>query len=729
MHIRQIPIMVCKSNNFLHSEKRKQDQKKYDAKRKRVVKETWLEEYTWAKIDNDELFCDVCREFPDYSDKDASLVKGIRDKYRKETLKYHNKSVKHVKCVEHKRALQNPIETPLSKSIKKLDEKNSVVYEKLFNTAYYVATENEAFVKFPRLLCLQSKNGVDIGKNYQNDMACKDFCMSTAEVLKEETTENIKGARFICILADGSTDKGIVEQELVYVRYVDENGELKTRLCEIVDLEHGDAKGVKAGWLTGLTSVGLCMDSIAEKLVGVNTDGASVNLGKKGGAVKFLLDDINEHLDGDTKCDEYVSVVHCIAHNLELAVCDAKKGCDYLADFERVLKGVFQLYYYSPKRRRELYNIAMTLDQELKHYGGVQQIRWVASQNRALKALLDNYDITLVHLQEITSGGNSDVANKARNYLNEMKTERFLTFLHFMLDWTNVISEVSILFQQKKALICEVGKRVCELKDKVSSMKLRRGKFLKNFLKESENGEFRGKPMTHKQTRLQNDTSGRVKADINELLTAAETFLEERFTKHLEGEPHSLFNAFDFHIWPNKDTSPEEFSTFGDDSIDKLFTIYAPLLTDAERESGSDEWLDLKMYISRNVNRPVVDAYESVLGNQDVDHLKNILPLVKIMLTISPTTAECERGFSKMNQIKTDSRTSLKQSTVSSLMRINLDGMSLEDYKPTQSIVHWLNAGKGTRHTSGHLCPGPRPKKPKMMASSAEAEGDSIDAD
>ena len=49
----------------------------------------------------------------------------------------------------------------------------------------------------------------------------------------------------------------------------------------------------------------------------------------------------------------------------------------------------------------------------------------------------------------------------------------------------------------------------------------------------------------------------------------------------------------------------------------------------------------------------MVDAYEGIMGNQDVDHLRHILPLVSIMLTISPTTAQCERGFSQMNQVNT----------------------------------------------------------------------------
>ena len=80
--------------------------------------------------------------------------------------------------------------------------------------------------------------------------------------------------------------------------------------------------------------------------------------------------------------------------------------------------------------------------------------------------------------------------------------------------------------------------------------------------------------MTHKQNRRERDTSDRIKADINTLLEAAEFFLEERFIKHLGGEPHSLFNVFDFQIWPDKES--EEFRVYGDEEIDKLVDLYSP---------------------------------------------------------------------------------------------------------------------------------------------------------
>ena len=46
-----------------------------------------------------------------------------------------------------------------------------------------------------------------------------------------------------------------------------------------------------------------------------------------------------------------------------------------------------------------------------------------------------------------------------------------------MIDWTNLLRNVSELFQEMRALISEVGKRVNELKENFIRMKTRRGKF------------------------------------------------------------------------------------------------------------------------------------------------------------------------------------------------------------------------------------------------------------
>ncbi|KAG1650108.1 Eukaryotic translation initiation factor 3 subunit L [Nymphon striatum] len=55
-------------------EKRKADQKSYDkAKRRRLIQESWLEEFTWAVVRDEKLFCDICTKYPSIADTKSTL--------------------------------------------------------------------------------------------------------------------------------------------------------------------------------------------------------------------------------------------------------------------------------------------------------------------------------------------------------------------------------------------------------------------------------------------------------------------------------------------------------------------------------------------------------------------------------------------------------------------------------------------------------------------------------
>ena len=65
--------------------------------------------------------------------------------------------------------------------------------------------------------------------------------------------------------------------------------------------------------------------------------------------------------------------------------------------------------------------------------------------------------------------------------------------------------------------------------------------------------------------------------------------------------------------------------------------MYVPLLTDEEKDTALDQWLELKLIINRNRNKNTLEACESLmcLIGQDRENVQHILPLVNIMFTIS----------------------------------------------------------------------------------------------
>lgn len=79
---------------------------------------------------------------------------------------------------------------------------------------------------------------------------------------------------------------------------------------------------------------------------------------------------------------------------------------------------------------------------------------------------------------------------------------------------------------------------------------------------------------------------------------------------------------------------------------------------------------------------------------------QNILHLVLIMLVLPVTAAVCERAFSAQMMIKSDSRASLHSDTVADLIRISVEGPSLEDFDARESVASWFSEGQRSRRSN-----------------------------
>ena len=198
---------------------------------------------------------------------------------------------------------------------------------KIFNTAFTVAKHNMSFRDFEVMCRLQLKNEVNIGTNYQNATKCAEFIASIAAVQRQDAAVEICKSRFIAVMADGSTDRSVAEQESVFIRYIS-NGVPVNRFIALVELESGDAPGVLQAIDKALDLVGINMEAQKERLVNINLDGASVNMGIYNGVAARL----------QTRLGPHVTKIHCINHQLELAILDLRKDNSYLGIFESTLK-------------------------------------------------------------------------------------------------------------------------------------------------------------------------------------------------------------------------------------------------------------------------------------------------------------------------------------------------------------------------------------------------------
>ena len=136
---------------------------------------------------------------------------------------------------------------------------------------------------------------------YRNEKTCSQFIASIANVEKEKTKREVRETRFLSLLSDGSTDAGIFEQETVFVRYVDKQGQPWTKFVDIVPLESATTAGVCSAITTSLEAIDIDKETLKKKLVGCNFDGASVMMGKKSGVAVHI----------QKKVPQPVVILHC----------------------------------------------------------------------------------------------------------------------------------------------------------------------------------------------------------------------------------------------------------------------------------------------------------------------------------------------------------------------------------------------------------------------------------
>ena len=159
----------------------------------------------------------------------------------------HQNDSKHEDCVKfylrEKYGGPSPIENVVNDLNEKLDSKRRQEAQKHVRTACTCVKEYIPFTKYEALCELQELNGLVLGDNYLSRKACARFVQSIEEDIKGDLRSSIKNSRFVSIHSDGSTDKGIIEEEIVYVRFV-QNGQPYTKLVSVESPNSVDAAGI-----------------------------------------------------------------------------------------------------------------------------------------------------------------------------------------------------------------------------------------------------------------------------------------------------------------------------------------------------------------------------------------------------------------------------------------------------------------------------------------------------
>lgn len=597
-------------------------------------------------------------------------------------MQQHIKSVSHIRAMGAKRAHHELEANELprfEKSLEKADKQTLSNMDKLYRSAYYLVKKERPFSDFEPILELQELNGLKIGDRYRNDKGAKDFVCHIAEHYVDKLKSLLQNGNYFSVFCDGSTDRTESEKEVIMIRVL-ENFYPKMIYLKLEEPPSTKANGILSAINNAFQS--LDFPEYKQKLVGFGTDGANVMLGHRAGVVKLLKD------EGNTP---WVLTVWCLAHRLELAIKDAFKKT-YMENVIEVLTLIYYFYKGSSKRNKEIKTIADVMDDHFLKPGKANGTRWVDHKLRAVSKLLKNWKLIVIHMknyaEDVTNRG--DDRAKAKGILKKLSEFKLVYYLHFIKDILSEVATVSLLFQREDINVSSAVTKLQSSHVSLNDMLTNQGLNVTQF-----NTEIVGKQ--YKQHTLHNviaqETLTRQTGDI---LKAVIKCMQSRFQNMHEDPIYLACHAFDHKNWPDTD---EALLHYGRDDILVVAEHFQTLLDNADCDvpAAQREWRELKIHIRRNNHFQAIHPLEVwrriSLEDVDLNNFSNILKIIHLTSLYPLSNASCERSFSAMKRIKSDWRCSLSNDTLDKLMRIEIQGPNIRDFKPRPIVKRWWISG------------------------------------
>ena len=602
------------------------------------------------------MYCNVCSQQSQSSFRtDISKESGTKV-FKMESLKKHEKSQAHVSCLEAMKARKKPKETPLVKSLNKSMDQRDAKLEKKILTAFTVVALERPFDDFETICTLQNINGADLGETYTTRSACTEFLSHISDAMKEDVAVKLRESNFISVMADGGTDFGVLEEVLVYVRYLDwELGKPVNDYQAIQEPKSGSGSDVLDAISTCMTkATGMEKGEWKEKLTAFGSDGCAVVTGTRNGVWGLLQQ------DPSTK---NFKSFWCGAHKVELAVVKSLEHYDEFLKLRETLQNLYKEYHYSPKALRELRELSESLEEKVSRPLNVLGARWLPHLQTASKILFDGVKVLLMHLQNTKEGrvGSAGRQGRAAFSVKFLTSLKALMFTNLTWDIVEEAAHLSKVFQADFTSVTRAMAAVNNFKLRLLSMKKTNGQRLQHFLKQIEGTEsFNEIPIITRDNDLK-EFEARKQRVLDDVLQN----VEDRFS-YLENDP-VLKAAAD--VWP---TDQVELSSYGDGEVQVLADYYKDhlLRVGCEIPQITREWSSVKSHVSLHLSgRRTEEVFASIFRSH-ADQCHNFLLLAEIVWIWPLSTAVVERGFSSMNRVKTQSRSSMSQDNLDGVLRI-----------------------------------------------------------
>ena len=337
--------------------------------------------------------------------------------------------------------------------------------------------------------------------------------------------------------------------------------------------------------------------------------------------------------------DKFPDIIlwHCLNHRLELAVGNALESISGTNDFQSFLEHLYSLYSQSPKKKRELDQCSHDLQTTLKRIGKVFTIRWVASSFGAVSAVWHSFPASGQHFHKASNDETRQSTEKARfqGILSKFCTINFVKNLALMADVLNELTNLSETLQNRNTTLPKAHALLNAYTKRIKSL-------IASLGKHSILAQQAEKAMSFQQVELREGRSPII--NQAQFIWAVADNMEERLFTTASSRAQRSVHA----------TRRENYKTL----VGQIDVLDPEKIDFENPRFGEDEVKSLCGTLRLNKQQAYLAYIEfKASGGRSIpDQLNKLMVTID---TLSPSNAECERGFSAMNNIITDSRNAI----------------------------------------------------------------------
>ena len=588
----------------------------------------------------DSMICTLCRDHNVNGANGATAWSktGCRT-LRLDKVKDHEKSSQHREATQTALAAEE-----METSTRNVYTLNETATQDAFKVLQHLIENNYALSNFQSMIQLCKNTGSESLTRFSIDDESKSHTSRTvvmemleiySENIRKHLLDDIQQSPAFSLMVDEVTDVTTSKHLAMCVQFLSRDGEKKTAFLADPVIDRGDAETITETIRNQLQSSNLSVD----KLGSFASDGAAVMVGKKSGVSTRLKED-NPHLITN----------HCRDHRLALACKDSFSKIPVVKKVDDFLENLYKYYKYSSNNSSSLSAVQKAFGDKQLKVKQAKHHRWL-SHDQAVTAIVRSYRSLVTDLSQ--HGISQDP--KGHGLLKGIQDPLIIQTLFLLADILPHLASLSLHFQQTNLTIGQVTGKVS------ATLKLIEGRL-------SRDGPTMNKMaaiLTEAHVTLPTEEQiASFKSSVREpFLTRLVQNISDRFTDNgaldairvLDTSDQSEVSAL--YGWTEMETLGDHFAI----DNDTLLTEWTAFL----------EFIQPLSAESRTISA-LIKLFKKDLG------LKAVYPNISKMLAVAGTlplsTATVERVFSQVKLIKTDHRSSLKQSTLNDLLMVKLNG-------------------------------------------------------